>query len=363
MQTLTLLTVAGLVTQAYTLPTLTPRINLFEDVLLFDGLAFTGSENQGVSVTLQSFVFLRQIDFDPLTSVLESALSALGLDVGDKISTAVDRAKLFAAVPLSDDVPLTVNECQVNLDNPEHGIALRNFPLCNPRGLANTFSATLRTSDNRNFNATVFSSSPNGFGIISDIDDTIKISNVLDKLKLAQTTLLEDPEPVPGMPELYASLASSLDNPLFIYVSGSPFQLYPFLHDFLQTSFSRSEGPILLQNLTLTSLSSILDFTNSDGVFEYKNAIIDRINGMYPNKSFLAVGDSTQKDPETYGEAFRKYGGNFIRCIWIHRVDGADNSNQRFATAFASVPSNKIRIYSDADIPALQQIDVAGNQC
>jgi phosphatidate phosphatase APP1 len=31
--------------------------------------------------------------------------------------------------------------------------------------------------------------------------------------------------------------------------------------------------------------------------------MIDRIQGMYPGKKFLTVGDSTQKDPETYGEA------------------------------------------------------------
>lgn len=136
-----------------------------------------------------------------------------------------------------------------------------------------------------------------------DIDDTVKISNVLDKLALAKTTLLDDPEPVAGMPELYASLAKSLNDPQFVYVSGSPFQLYPFLKNFIDTTFSASKGPILLQNLTLIDIPGVLDFANSNGVQEYKVSMIERINGMYPNKKFLAVGDSTQKDPETYGEA------------------------------------------------------------
>jgi phosphatidate phosphatase APP1 len=136
-----------------------------------------------------------------------------------------------------------------------------------------------------------------------DIDDTVKISNVLDKLKLVQTTLLDEPEPVAGMPELYASLATTLNSPQFIYVSGSPFQLYPFLRNFIDTSFSASTGPIFLQNLTLVDVAGLLDFAKSDGVFEYKSAMIDRIKGMYPNKKFVAIGDSTQKDPETYGEA------------------------------------------------------------
>lgn len=60
---------------------------------------------------------------------------------------------------------------------------------------------------------------------------------------------------------------------------------------------------------------------------------------------------------------FKKYGGNFIQCIWIHKVDGADNSDSRFATAFKDVPSTKFRIYTDADIAGLAKIDVAGGKC
>lgn len=105
------------------------------------------------------------------------------------------------------------------------------------------------------------------------------------------------------MPALYSSLAKSLNDPQFIYVSGSPFQLYPFLNDFIDTTYSASKGPILLQNLTLIDIPGLLDFAASNGVQEYKVSMIDRIHGMYPNKKFLAVGDSTQKDPETYAEA------------------------------------------------------------
>lgn len=61
MQTLTLLTAAMLVMQAYTLPHIAPRINFLEQVVLFDGLAFQISNQQTVSVALQSFVFLRQV--------------------------------------------------------------------------------------------------------------------------------------------------------------------------------------------------------------------------------------------------------------------------------------------------------------
>ncbi|EEB99295.1 hypothetical protein MPER_01051, partial [Moniliophthora perniciosa FA553] len=129
------------------------------------------------------------------------------------------------------------------------------------------------------------------------IDDTIKISNVLDKIKLAQTTLLDDPTPVTGMPELYASLAQTLKSPQFIYVSGSPFQLYPFLRDFISTSFAEARGPLFLRNLTITDLGLILDSfsEDEDAKLEYKLSQIARDQRIYPQKNFLTIGDSTEK--------------------------------------------------------------------
>ena len=41
------------------------------------------------------------------------------------------------------------------------------------------------------------------------------------------------------MPELYAALAEKLD-PQFVFVTGSPYQLYPFLHDFINTTYNAS---------------------------------------------------------------------------------------------------------------------------
>lgn len=141
----------------------------------------------------------------------------------------------------------------------------------------------------------------------------------------------------------------------------------------------------MLQNLTLIDPARVIEFiTDTGAILDYKLSMIDRIHGMYPQKKFLTVGDSTQKDPETYGEAsvdsyllcempgsrtclspyhrIRKY-GDFIACSWIRRVEGGNNTDERFAAAFAGVPKEKFRIYDDADIPGLKDIDVAGGKC
>ncbi len=107
-----------------------------------------------------------------------------------------------------------------------------------------------------------------------------------------------------GMPDLYASLTQTLNDPPFIYITGSPYQLFPFLRDFLKASFPKSRGPIFSQNVTLADVTQVIDvLSNPNDLLDYKLSQIDRVHGIYPNKSFLTVGDSTQSDPEVYAEA------------------------------------------------------------
>jgi phosphatidate phosphatase APP1 len=221
-------------------------------------------------------------------------------------------------------------------------------------------SILMESDDDRKFEATLFTSAPDGFGVISDIDDTIKVSHVLDKLALAKATLFEEPAAVAGMPEVYSALQTSLNDPSFFYVSGSPYQLYPFLREFVGNNYP--SGPIFLKNLTILDLPSFIT-GDEDDTINYKVNQIDKIHGMFPGKKFLLVGDSTEQDPEVYGEVFRKYGPDFVACAWIRQVDGAANSEERFSAAFEGVPTEKVRVFKDTDIASLAAIDVAGGVC
>ncbi len=68
-------------------------------------------------------------------------------------------------------------------------------------------------------------------GMIYDVDDTIKHSQVADHKAVLANTFLHRFKPVPGMPELYRECAQK--GVVFHYVSGSPWQLYLPLADFL----------------------------------------------------------------------------------------------------------------------------------
>ncbi|KAJ6538552.1 hypothetical protein DFH09DRAFT_930394 [Mycena vulgaris] len=353
----------------YQVPARRSSVNVLDDVLVFDAPAFEDSANPGSTlVQLQAYVSTRQISIAPLVSAISGLLNkTLGLDISEDVDRATSRLALFATLGLSGkDVKVDVDGCGNAAALPSTasgGMAIQNLTLGACASTNAVGSVDLSGfADSRTVNFTIFPSSPDGFGVISDIDDTVKVSHSLDKLLLAKATLIDDPIPVAGMPEVFKSLAASLKSPQFIYVSASPFQLYPFLRDFIDTTYAASNGPIMLKNFTTTNIEDITDFVQSDGIFEYKSAMIDRIQGMYPGKKFLTVGDSTQKDPETYGEAIRKY-GDFIACAWIRKVDGANNTDERFAAAFAGVSPTKFKLYGDDEIPSLANIDVAGGTC
>jgi hypothetical protein len=67
------------------------------------------------------------------------------------------------------------------------------------------------------------------------------VSNVVDKIKFFEPTLFGNATPVEDMPELYVSLAKSLNYPPFIYITGSFFQFCPSIHNCIETELSASQ--------------------------------------------------------------------------------------------------------------------------
>ncbi|TFK28491.1 hypothetical protein FA15DRAFT_700943 [Coprinopsis marcescibilis] len=340
---------------------------VLDEVLLFDGLAVTDAAGN-TRADVSAYVSLRTPDLGIATAAVTALLSSLGIPVGNSLNILQDRLKTVASIGLPrKKVEISVPGCANKATLPSTSIddlGLSNGIVSLGRcGGARETEATVSPGlfDSRRFKASIFSSANSGFGVLSDIDDTIKVSNVLDRIALLKSTLLEEPKAVPGMPELYASLATSLNSPQFVYLTATPYQFYPFLNRFVDSAYSASKGPILSQNLTIVDIPEAIEFISSSNTFAYKVSQIDRVQALYPNKKFLLIGDSTQADPEVYAASARKHGG-FVSCIWIRQVEGANNAPERFAETFLGL-DGKFRVFSDDQIAGLADIDIAGGAC
>ena len=162
-----------------------------------------------------------------------------------------------------------------------------------------------------------------GYSIISDIDDTIKISNVLNKSELMKNTFVKKFEPVEGMAKLYKIFKEK--GCAFHYVSGSPWHLYPSINNFIIDE-QFPQGSVSLKYFRLKD-KSIIDFISADQL-TYKLNIIKTIFNRFPQRQFILIGDSGEKDPEIYAELAAQYKDR-VKYIFIRDVGLIDKDSQR----------------------------------
>ena len=139
-----------------------------------------------------------------------------------------------------------------------------------------------------------------GVSVVSDIDDTIKISHVTNKSSLVKGLFFDDYKPAPGMPEYYRELAVA--GACFHYVSASPWQLYPSLAPFLGKYFPF--GCLSQRHFYIGDQSFVKFFRSS---MQYKITTISRLLERYPLRQFILIGDSGEKDPEVYLQIAKHY--------------------------------------------------------
>ena len=158
-----------------------------------------------------------------------------------------------------------------------------------------------------------------GFGIISDIDDTVLWSNVTSKLRMLKMLAMSNAhtrKPFKGVTAFYRALhdgpEGNAGNPLF-YVSSSPWHLYTPLVDFLASQFL-PPGPLLLKELGVHSLFG------AGSHMDHKLAHIRQILETYPDLPFVLIGDSGQQDPEIYREVVLRYPDR-VKAIYIRSVN------------------------------------------
>jgi phosphatidate phosphatase APP1 len=179
-----------------------------------------------------------------------------------------------------------------------------------------------------------------GLSVISDIDDTVKVSEVLDRPRLIRNTFVDEYRAVHGMADVYRSWAQS--GVVFHYVSSSPWHLYEPLAEFLERSgFPRTS--MHLKHVRLKD-SSVLDILSSSETT--KPPVIESVLAAFPERDFILVGDSGEKDPEVYAALLRAHPEQVVR-VFIRNVTAASSDDARFAGLFEGVDAERWKLFTD----------------
>lgn len=205
-----------------------------------------------------------------------------------------------------------------------------------------SYQVNVPEDEKRTFQGKVQLIPKTGLSVISDIDDTIKVSNVLDKKGLIKNTFVKPFEATEGFPDYYAKLQKQ--GAYFHYVSASPWQIYPSLKPFMDKHYP--QGTVYLRKFRLKD-SSLLDFLKPS--VEYKTKQIQHIIQRYPKHQFILMGDSGEHDPEVYADIYQQFPKK-IQAIKIRAVKGSDLSTERFSKTFNQVPKSIWELFEKPEL-------------
>ncbi len=148
------------------------------------------------------------------------------------------------------------------------------------------------------------SSSSSSFTVVSDFDDTLKISHTTSRLKTLLRGLFAK-QVYAGMSELFQEWANQ--NPFFI-LSSSPLWIRGKISRFLDRhEFPKRE--IILR-----------DWIKQKDVQTYKKNALLQLEKQ-SNQSFIFIGDDSEYDPEVF-TAFREKFPNRTIAIYIRKIRG-----------------------------------------
>lgn len=202
------------------------------------------------------------------------------------------------------------------------------------------YHAILSEADERDISGTLQLIEPQGVSIISDVDDTIKHSNVPNRRDLFRNTFTRTFVPIAGMPELYRDCAEA--GAAFHFVSGSPWQLYEPLREFMRTE-GYPVGSFHLKRFRIRDSARKIRMSPQKA---HKRAAIEPILAAFPERQFVLIGDSGEQDPEIYASFLRERPQQ-IAGVFIRTVRDETRDSERLQAAFDGVNPSRWTLYRE----------------
>ena len=176
------------------------------------------------------------------------------------------------------------------------------------------------------------------FLVISDVDDTVLVTEVTNRFKMLVKTFFRKPEQrgvVAGTPQVYEALVrgpASDSRGLLVFVSASPMYLAPQLEAF----FKHQKFPAA--TLILREFGVKEKWEDKDEELgDYKMKKITELMTRQASVPVILLGDSGERDPEIYTKIVAAFSGR-VKCVVIRNVSGQDEFHERYATLKKQVP-------------------------
>lgn len=299
----------------------------------------------GWRVPIEAWVFEPEDDGPVRAGMLKVIEKALGDDLDDDTAKRVSRTMKPFLVDNERGKSLVVRAgthveraCTSEANGRCHGTLIVEGAAVGELEIA----VELPETDRRRFESRVHLLDDDGVSVLSDIDDTIKITAVHDKRALIRNTFVHPFRPTPGVVQLFDRWATQ--GAAFHYVSNSPLPLLSAIEGFIGDA-GYPRGSITLKEFRWKD-GTFLDLL--DAPEDHKQHAIEAHIDRFERRRFILVGDTGERDPEIYAALRRKYGER-VAAIFV-RDTGASSSEAlevRLGTVFEGLPPAVWTVYTD----------------
>ncbi|WP_374567997.1 App1 family protein [Ideonella sp.] len=196
---------------------------------------------------------------------------------------------------------------------------------------------------------------PQGLTVVTDMDDTIKETNVNDRTEAKANTFVRPFRPVAGMPALYRAWQAASGGQIhFHLVSAGPWQLHAPLRRFTEEAgFPAFTWD--MRSIDITDPRRLIDETvhaDPARLFDFKVARIRALMARWPARHVVLVGDSGERDPEVYATIASEFADR-VDAVFIRNVTGEPSTAPRYTRLFADASTAaKLTVFTDpAQLP------------
>jgi phosphatidate phosphatase APP1/putative sterol carrier protein len=194
-----------------------------------------------------------------------------------------------------------------------------------------------------------------GISIVTDMDDTIKDTHVLDRKEMLKNTFVRRFVAVAGMPELYRSWKEALGARVqFHVVSAGPWQLNEPLRQFAaEAGFPPFTWHMRSVDINVAHLREL-----TAKPYAFKVTKIRELMKLFPKRHFVCVGDSGEQDPEVYSKILSEFPDR-VDAVFIRDVTEQSQDAARYQKLFRGAAAAKLRVFRDPkDLPVLGTLEI-----
>ncbi|KAI0901124.1 hypothetical protein F4806DRAFT_451113 [Annulohypoxylon nitens] len=201
-------------------------------------------------------------------------------------------------------------------------------------------------------NATAYLVPPEGFTIISDIDDILRVTKIYDPKEGLLNSFARAFTPWMNMPEIYANWSATIPNFHFHYLTTTPEQV------------TRNYMDFIFKTYPLGSFDTRpLNFSDVSATLSIRKALLDKIFQTFPQRKFVLIADTSNSDVmKDYPQMVKDYPGQ-VQCIFLRNTTATDSSDlfPYDTKGFKDIDQKQYMFFVTPD--DLKGVDIVGGNC